>query len=113
MAEVETTADRVLREGLDDWVPLDLILWYARDESRDTSKSFEEYAVRLLRYLLSEGLMTIGELGASGFEAWQESPDEAVKRVVSACDEVDWEPLGGLFWLSNTTKGNQRVQGEA
>jgi hypothetical protein len=110
MMEIDEIADEVLREGVDDWVPIDVLLWYAQQASHGSQDSFEKLVAMVLEFLLSNGLMLVGEIGDSGFESWNDSPNEAVGRVIRECERVSWKPLGGLFWLSNTRKGTRRVR---
>ena len=110
MTGVEEISYALLREGVDDWWPIDVLLWHAREASPDPADSFKEVAVSVLGFLLSQDLATVGEIGESGFEPWSTSFDETMETVVSKCESVNWEPFGGLCWISNTAKGNRYIQ---
>ncbi|MCO5968918.1 hypothetical protein [Actinoallomurus soli] len=111
MTEAHEIADEVLREGADDWVPLDSLIWYARESASNSGSDFKRLAIEALEFLLSEELVLVGDLGESGFEPWATSTTKTIERIVAACESTDWKPSGGLCWLSTTPKGDQRVQG--
>ncbi len=110
MTGTEKIARTLLREGEDDWWPIDVLIWHAREVSPESADDFKSVAVAVLRFLLFEELATVGDIGESGFESWSTSLDETVEIVVSKCETVNWEPLGGLCWMSNTAKGNRYIQ---
>jgi len=110
MTEVKAVAMAILREGLNDWVPIDTLIWYAKDATREFPEAFKELTVKVLEYLLAEELIAVGDIGDSGFEAWHISSEQVIQRVTAACDAVNWQPLLGLFWLSNTEKGDECVK---
>ena len=109
MKTVETVADEVLREGLDDWIPIDVLLWHAKKSAMRSGCEFKEIVRGVLRFLLAEDLVMIGDIGDSGFESWSISPVEAVDRAIYLCDSMGWEPFGGACWIANTKKGSGRV----
>ena len=101
-----TALKDVLIEGLDDWVPIDQLLWAAGEYPAGRTR--QERLVELLRYALSSGLIEVGELMETGFVAWTGDADEQVRRVTADLDRLDWAPqLGSSVWLSNTAKGDE------
>jgi hypothetical protein len=104
---VEEVIARIVRAGLDDWVPVDVLLWYARRASPDPVDSFKEVAITALRILLNEELATVGDIGETGFERWKGTVGESVDRIIAECEAMNWEPLGSLCWLSSTPNGDQ------
>ncbi|WP_329210665.1 hypothetical protein OG257_24225 [Streptomyces sp. NBC_00683] len=105
MDEMKALED-VLVEGLDDWVPIDQLLWAAGEYPAGRTR--QERLVELLRYALSSGLVEVGELMEAGFAAWTGDVDEQVRRVTAGLDRLDWAPqLGSSVWLSNTAKGDE------
>jgi len=109
MTDARQIAANVLRDGLDDWVPIDTLIWYAREASSKSGYSFKEVAVDVIDYLLTEGLAVAGDIGEDGFEEWTGSPTEVMQRVVAKCESLNWQPYGGACWLSNTKKGNEQL----
>ncbi|MGR4880275.1 hypothetical protein ACIPUC_12670 [Streptomyces sp. LARHCF249] len=101
----------LLDEGLDDWVPVDLLVTLAYELSEQSGESERDIAARVLSHLLHSGLMQVGELGETGFEAWPEEADAAVRRVIEALDAVEWDPELGVCWLANTPEADQLVSG--
>ena len=93
---IEPLAERILREAEDDWIPLDMLLWHSRESAAQEGEDFKQVAIDVLRFLLEGELMEIGDLSASGFEAWIGPLDEIVQRVAADAESVNWEPLGGL-----------------
>ncbi|MEC4016556.1 hypothetical protein [Streptomyces sp. H27-D2] len=109
MKATESLAGSILREAEDDWIPLDMLLWHARQSAATTGDGFEKAAIEVLRVLLERGWMEIGDLADSGFVAWTDPVGEILRRVRADCEAVDWEPLGGLYWLSITPAGLRHV----
>ncbi|ATY13723.1 hypothetical protein CU254_27295 [Amycolatopsis sp. AA4] len=97
-----------LDEGLDDWVPVDSLIWNASQVVPKDSDRFAGFFAAVLGYLLREGLMVVGEIGDTGFEPWATlSVEDTVERVVRDCQAVSWSPKLGLCWLSNTPEGDR------
>ncbi|MFH9264067.1 hypothetical protein ACH4KN_07370 [Streptomyces sp. NPDC017546] len=95
----------VLIEGLDDWVPIDQLLWAAREEVKDSS--WRGFFAELLRFLLENDLIRIGELAAEGFAPWSAGVDEVVRMVLEDLEHHSWEPrLGSRAWIATTDAGN-------
>ncbi|WP_405771270.1 hypothetical protein [Streptomyces sp. NBC_01538] len=62
----------VLIEGLDDWVPIDQLIWAAREGVK--GGSWKGFFAELLNSLLENDLIQIGELAAEGFSPWRGRP---------------------------------------
>ncbi|MBO8186824.1 hypothetical protein [Streptomyces spirodelae] len=86
---------------------VDFLIGTAEDHTSAHGGDFREVSLALLKELLDDGLMEIGELGESGFEAWEEPIDQILDKFKRACEACNWKPMGGLWWLANTTKGSQ------
>lgn len=69
----------VLRNAEDDWIPIDNVIAYGWEEGTRANEDPKETTVELLRFLLDQDLMLIGDLGDSGFEGWACSVEESVK----------------------------------
>ncbi|MEV7089340.1 hypothetical protein AB0O07_26190 [Streptomyces sp. NPDC093085] len=95
----------VLIEGLDDWVPIDQLIWAAREEVK--GHSWKEFFTELLHFLLENDLIQIGELAADGFAPWRGETSEVVRLVLDDLERLSWEPkLGSRAWIANTEAGN-------
>ena len=110
MSDVETIADEILAEGLDDWVPVDTVIGSAREAAARAGSNFKRLAAATTGYLIEGGLMVAGDLGAEGFEPWPEPPAAMARRVTDQCESFDWEPLGAACWLANTAAGDDRAR---
>jgi len=107
----EEICHEILEEGLDDWVPVDRLVGLARELSEHRGVSHRGASEKVLAHLLHSGLVEVGDLGESGFEAWTDDADGAVRRVLQALDDVAWEPAGGVCWLANTPAGDREASG--
>jgi hypothetical protein len=66
MVTEERALSDLLYQGLDDWVPLHAVVWYATHGHIDTAS--QALVLRVLRRLFSDDLMVPGDLGETGFE---------------------------------------------
>ena len=110
-AEIESIIDTLLREGLDDWLPVDTLLWHVREAFPAPPDRFKNLVPAVLHRLLADRLMVVGDLGESGFEPWEDTPEKTVERVIAGLEALGWEPLGGFCWLADTPQGAQRASG--
>ncbi|MBD9701185.1 hypothetical protein IHE56_03565 [Streptomyces sp. ID01-12c] len=101
----------LLEEGLDDWLPVDRLVGLAGEPSEQSGEAHRDLTERLLAQLVGGGLMRVGDLGETGFEAWPGDADAVVRRVMEALDAVAWAPAGGVCWLANTPVGDREVSG--
>jgi hypothetical protein len=96
----------VLIEGLDDWVPIDQLIWAAREAAKGSP--WKNLFAELLHLLLENGLIQIGELAAEGFSPWKGEAGEVVQLVLDDLERLSWEPkLGSRAWIANTEAGNE------
>ncbi|WTW98569.1 hypothetical protein OG216_36845 [Streptomycetaceae bacterium NBC_01309] len=96
----------VLIEGLDDWVPIDQLIWAAREGAH--GKPWRDFFAELLRFLLDAGLIQVGELAADGFSPWSGNVGEVVQSVLDDLERHSWQPkLGSRAWISNTEAGDE------
>jgi hypothetical protein len=99
---------RLLEDGEDDWVMIDNVVGYAWEAaSSNLEMDYRSAAVELLRYLLENDLMAIGELGEEGFEPWEIPLEESLRKFVNGCRAYDWHPQGALWWLALTDAGRE------
>ena len=97
----------MLIEGLDDWVPLQSLIWHGTEVAEHTSEPLETVVADLLVAVGSAGRMRVGELGDTAFELWAEAEDYNVARVLEECRFYEWSPLGAGCWLANTAEGDR------
>lgn len=95
----------LLRDGEDDWVPIDNLIAYAWEHSIEEEVDPKQGSVALLRFVLENDLMRIGDLGAEGVLPWRMSVNESVGRFLDGCERYRWEPQGALWWLDITERG--------
>ncbi len=96
----------VLIEGLEDWVPIDQLVWAAREGVE--GRPWKEFFAELLHFLLESGLIEIGELAAEGFSPWRGAAGEVARLVLDDLERLSWEPrLGSRAWIANTEAGNE------
>ncbi|MEV5122351.1 hypothetical protein AB0K49_06050 [Streptomyces decoyicus] len=99
----------VLIEGMDDWVPIDQLIWAAREEVK--GRPWKGVFVELLHLLLENDLIQIGELAAEGFSPWRGEADEVVQLVLDDLELLSWEPkLASRAWIANTGAGNEAAR---
>ena len=110
MTAVEQVVRGVLLEGVDDWLPLDVLIWHARQHAQGVPGGFKQVVLDALEKLLAERLALVGDIGDRGFQSWSVPTAEAIGRIVAECNAVNWEPYGSLCWISNTLEGTQFVQ---
>ena len=101
----------LLEEGIDDWLPVDRLIGLAGQLSAQSGEGRRDLTEKLLGHLVRGGLMQVGDLGETGFEAWPGDADSAIRRVLESLDAVAWQPAGGGCWLANTAAGDREVSG--
>jgi hypothetical protein len=99
----------ILRAGLDDWIPVDEVLWVST--SGDRSEASKARVGRVLEQLFRGDLMVPGDL-AGGFQDWPGGTGEWLARARSELDRFGWRPMGAGFWLRLTQAGEQRCAAE-
>jgi hypothetical protein len=104
--------EEILARGLADWVMFAEVYGLTRDWALARSLDPRTEILRVLRALLSQGLVEIGDVQkGAGFVPWGLGVDEALARVVERWDRLSAEPnLGEVAWLSNTAEGDARAE---
>jgi hypothetical protein len=107
-----TLIDEVLVRGADDWVMAAEVAWLARSVGgASTDGEVLDVSVDLIRTVLTEGLMEVGDVTDGGFFAWGLPVAEAVQRIEDAWRGLGHSPnLGEVCWLSNTPTGQARAE---
>jgi len=98
--------EAILIRGLDDWVRAAEVASIARTVGKmDSNPAARVLAMPVIRCVLEDGTMEVGDVTDSGFASWGVSASEAMRRI-----EQDWREsaspgLGEVCWLSLTGKG--------
>lgn len=109
MTELDDLVDDLLREGLGDWTMLVDIVRRAEVKRPDDGRAAGR---QLVSELVEGGWMIPGDLGKSGFEPWDSTPVESVRRIFDDLDAHDWDVMKhSLFWFENTSEGDERARG--
>ena len=113
--EQEETAvsarDEVLTRGLIDWVPLQRLHYHTvQDHPGETIAVIQRRVLNLIRALVDEGLVEIGDLNGPGdrFAAWTTPLDESIARIATVyVDGYDQATVWPWYaWLDLTARGN-------
>lgn len=103
MTPIDEVCREILKEGLEDWVPIDRLIGYAQLKDPD---GFPTLVREVLTYLFSEGLAEAGRFGDDGY-APEGSSLQLLDAVIADCEAQRWAPHGGGYWLSNTEAGDR------
>lgn len=108
LASVETCQIDLLKRGVADWLDMAEVAWVAASVGgAKTEQEIRALAVEVIRRLLQDRLIAVGDVTEDGFRAWDVSDDDALLRI-----EREWLALGRLpnlgevCWLSNTEAGD-------
>ena len=110
LSPLERSVDELLTCGADDWVDAAEVAWVARSVGGATTEAeIRELSIDLIREVLEQGFMRIGDVTKEGFRPWPLSSGDAVLRVRNEWTALGRGPrLGEIFWLENTETGDQR-----
>lgn len=100
---------RILREGLDDWVALGTVEhMVAAEQSLAEPEGLAEAVVAQVRELVEAGLVEVGQLSAGGvgFIAWHEPLEQVLNRIAEAF-RLEPNDRNWVCWLSNTPAGDR------
>lgn len=109
---LQACVDDLLRRGIGDWIQASELAWVVMYTcGAATDAEIQAMSVDLVREVLQQGLMKIGDVTRDGFREWNVPVSEAVSRVEREWAALGRSPnLGEIFWLENTEKGDQRAQ---
>ena len=103
---VSDLAMRVLREGLDDWVPLAAIVGMARQSGISSDEEVKAATAAVLRELIDNGLASLGQVTSKGFIPSNEPRKTAIERVLSSKGLNTADTWEFNAWLNNTENGD-------
>jgi hypothetical protein len=100
----------ILYDGLVDSISLSDVNWSVKQQNPSlTLPEWQNETLNMVRFLLSDGLMKVGDRGEGGrFEAWDEPLDEVMQKIsdtlVTHYDDRRWPYC---CWFKLTDKGRQ------
>jgi hypothetical protein len=106
----EEIIHEILREGLEDWIPVDRLIDLTRQSSINSGEDYKETTLDVIFELLERGLARIGELGAPGFEEFEGNASTGKEFARVDLEKYDWIPQGASFWICNTAAGDALAQ---
>lgn len=104
--------DELLIRGVDDWVTAADVAWLAKSVAGATSdEDVLDVATTIIKEVMNEGLMQVGDVTDGGFFEWDLSPEDALERVIREWRTLGRSPdLGEVCWLANTPAGDARAE---
>ncbi|MEY9845240.1 hypothetical protein ABH940_002310 [Streptacidiphilus sp. BW17] len=103
----EEIIKELVLEGLDDWVPVDRVLDLVRETLPASNDAFKKEVGAVIEELLSQEIMTVGDIGETGFEPWATTGADRTTEVLRKLEAAQWLPQGGACWLANTPEGDR------
>jgi len=110
---ISSTAEAILIQGLDDWVPLLTVEGTVEAMSPGvTGQSLVDRVTSVIRELLEGGFVLVGDVQPGkrpqgGFHAWTTTSEDAltsIGHVLANTDQREWE---FRCWLCNTALGDE------
>lgn len=104
--------NEILLSGLDDWIQASEVDSVARTVGgAATEAEVQQLSLEIIRKVIKDGLMEVGDVTAQGFHAWDLSADDALERIEREWKALGRNPnLGEICWLSNTEEGDKRAR---
>jgi hypothetical protein len=101
--------DDVLQAGAGGWVHLYEVEWIAKTRAGiEASDVIFELSTRVIRALLSDGLVELGDVKSARFAPWRLPIDEALERVERSRHALEREPsFGDVCCLALTKRGEE------
>jgi hypothetical protein len=96
----------LLIAGLDDWLHIaDVTYHLGLPRDRKDAACQAEAAIR---DLVEKGLVLVGDVTGDRFVAWDGSAGAIGRRVLTAWEALDHDPVpGDVCWLANTAEGDR------
>ena len=107
---ISDLAKQILRNGLDDWVPLGAVAGLVRKSGLSSDQAIRAATAALVKELTSEGLAVLGRVTPHGFVLISEPAAIAIDRIVSASSPDAGDAWHFDAWLSNTEKGDALIK---
>lgn len=108
--DIDTARQRVLVDGLYDWIGFHRVHWRVTDANpQATLSDIQDAALRIVRELVEDGLFEIGDLTGEGdtFVKWPWSLEESMVRVrAQYVDGYSGDTWDFCCWLNLTDKGD-------
>jgi hypothetical protein len=98
----------VLRRGLDDWIQAAEVVSVAISiGGASTEVDQRTLSLEIIRNVVENRLMTVGDVTGDGFHGWDLSEHDALVRIEREWLALGRRPnLGEICWLSNTEAGD-------
>ena len=112
LQSLQLCIDNLLMRGTDDWIDASEVAGIAFEVGG--AKSTDDVrllALAVIRHVVQEGLVEVGDVTTDGFRRWSTSTNECIERV-----EREWNALGRnprlseIAWFQNTAAGDLRGQ---
>jgi hypothetical protein len=104
----DDVAKEILRDGLDDWVPLEAIRGFARLAGVHSEPEIKRIIVDALAVLLDEELITLGSVTkGEGFIPWDGTAAASVERVRTLLETTERNYWEFAAWARNTDAGDR------
>jgi len=100
---------RVLRAGLDDWIPLQAIDGMMRQLGVPAGAEAKVMGLALIYDLARERLVEIGDVTDRGFVPWEVPVELAIQRIAEEWQDSDGDRWAFFCWLSNTEQGDREA----
>ena len=99
----------LMRSTVFDWIDLEWVDWLVERVGGATPQTSRDASIKLIREVVRQGLMEVGELGKGGFQKWDMPMEDCLSRVEREWNALGRNPiLGEICWLQNTDKGRER-----
>jgi hypothetical protein len=101
--------NEILLLGLDDWIQASEIASVTRTVGgAATHDEVRQLSLEIIRKVIKDGLMAVGDVTEKGFHVWELSADDALERIEREWTALGRNPsLGEICWLSNTEEGDR------
>jgi hypothetical protein len=102
----------LLREALVDWVNLHEVDYFVRvSVPAQDPAAVVEIGLKVVRQLASEGLIRLGEIADTGYQAWHGPLEVDLERIRQGWRSGERGAWGNFVWLSLTDAGKELAEG--
>jgi hypothetical protein len=109
MSSTNELKNEIVVHGIDDWIDAAEVVSIIINMEGVTIKDegiIKEKSIELIKKVLQENLMIIGNVDREGFKPWSLSIEESIQKVKTKWESLERLPgLGQVCWLKNTEKG--------